>query len=460
MHNSSATVKSERKTMSSRLYSLENFDYPARWDDDSFMGVMLAEFRPKNVNPTNYDAKKLFWTEMIEAYCDYKGSGTVCISELKEVFRRNGSIPYCLQEVFDLMALDAELVEKTVFMEVPQKSLSGWAFNSLVKKPFSILKSKLIVSKDENTTFVVPSAVKRQSKLLQEHVKKTHKFNKIISMDDLMKNIDNIEGLNAEGILITLHHLSTVENKVFVDIENVDHHHHKVLMKFSEPHLPVEPITPMERSIYNLEQTEQFLIAAIDEKELNIDKVLTQVRDCLKDGKKLLAKSYLKKKHLLETEVVKNTQILENIQAMLQRIHSSNNDKDIIKTYKMGSEAIKFAFAESGINMDNVDDIIEEMREVLEEQEGIKSAISEPMRGANDPDDQELEKELQELLNEKTNHDTNAHNNNGNSPIEKKLPSIDFNNIDQELEQRLMKLRSDFSELGDNTKQPSNKQKA
>lgn len=282
-------------------------------------------------------------------------------------------------------------------------------------------------------------------------------------MDDLMKNIDNIEGLNAEGILITLHHLSTVENKVFVDIESVDHHNHKVLMKFSEPHLPVEPITPMERSIYNLEQTEQFLIAAIDEKELNIDKVLTQVRDCLKDGKKLLAKSYLKKKHLLETEVVKNTQILENIQAMLQRIHSSNNDKDIIKTYKMGSEAIKFAFAESGINMDNVDDIIEEMREVLEEQEGIKSAISEPMRGANDPDDQELEKELQELLNEKdakTNHDTNTNNHNGNSPIEKKLPSIDLNNIDQELEQRLMKLRSDFSELGDDSKKPIHKQKA
>lgn len=139
--------------------------FPARWDDDSFMGVMLAEFRPKNVNPTNYDAKKLFWTEMIEAYCDYKGSATVSISELKEVFRRNGSIPYCLQEVFDLMALDAELVDKSVFMEVPQKSLSGWAFNSLVKKPFSILKSKLIVSKDENATFVIPNAVKVSSNI-------------------------------------------------------------------------------------------------------------------------------------------------------------------------------------------------------------------------------------------------------------------------------------------------------
>ena len=279
-----------------------------------------------------------------------------------------------------------------------------------------------------------------------------------------MKNVDNIEGLNAEGILITLHYLSSIEDKVFVDIENVDHHHHKVLMKFSEPHSSVVPITPMERSIYNLEQTEQFLIAAIDEKELSIDKVLTQVRDCLKDGKKLLAKSYLKKKHLLETEVVKNTQILENIQAMLQRIHSSNNDKDIVKVYKMGSDAIKFAFAESGINVDNVDDIIEDMREVLEEQEGIKSAISEPMRAANEPDDQELEKELQELKNEKdakTNHDTNTHNNNGNSPVEKKLPSIDINDIDHVLEQRLKQLRSDLSDLGDDTsKQPAQKLKA
>lgn len=122
----------------------------------------MYTFRPKELNPEHYEQKMQFWKDMIEGYCDYKGSSTVTISELKEVFRRKGTSPYCLQTVFDQMTQEAKLINKQSFMEVPEKTWSGWAL-SMVTKPlswgFGKLKEKLISASDDNTSFIVKSAV-------------------------------------------------------------------------------------------------------------------------------------------------------------------------------------------------------------------------------------------------------------------------------------------------------------
>ena len=68
-------------------------------------------------------------------------------------------------------------------------------------------------------------------------------------------------------------------------------------MKFAEPHKPAQPITEIERIIYNLEQTEKFLLKTIGHKEHQLNEVLDTVKDHLKNGKKNLAKTYLRKKH-------------------------------------------------------------------------------------------------------------------------------------------------------------------
>lgn len=130
---------------------------------------------------------------------------------------------------------------------------------------------------------------------------------------------------------------------------------------------------------------------------------------------------------MLEKELERKAMILENITTMLQRIHGSRSDKEIINTYKLGSNALKTTMTKEGINLDNVDDIIGEMREVLEEQEEINRAVSEPYKSSNYIDDAELEKELQELLDA-----GNGSNANG---------GVSVNNDD--IYNRLMKLRMD-----------------
>lgn len=269
------------------------------------------------------------------------------------------------------MINQGDLQDKDSFLEVPEKSWVGWGLNSFVKKPakwgFGMLKEKLIVAQNKDEiAFVVKSAVKRHSMILQSCVKKSHSFNNIISHEELVKCLVD-SGLSGDGISLALHHLNCTE-KVYIEQTNPSeqekHPHHKILLKFSEPHQTVTPITHMERSIYNLEHTEKFLISVLDEKEQAINNLLIQIKQCLKDGKKQVAKTYLRKKHMLEKDLEKHSQILDNIQAMMQRVHGAKSDKDIVSTYKMGSEAIKSAFSASGINLDNVDDIIEEMREV------------------------------------------------------------------------------------------------
>lgn len=408
------------------------------------MSVMLNTFRPKSVNEEHYNQKMKFWKTMIENYCEFKGSASINIEELKRVFKRKGTVPYCLQEVFNQLSAEGNIVAKSEFMSAP-KTLASWALNSAWKTVnwgLGKVKEKLVGAvEDEQTVFVVKSALRNQGRILLDHIRARHSYNNILSMDELMLGADEIEGLSKDGILLVLHHLSTEEKKVYIE-ENLEisEHHHKILLKFAEPHKPVQPITEIERSIYNLEHTEKFLLKTIENKEHQLNEVLSVVKENLKNGKKQLAKTYLRKKHLMETDISKTIDILDNVQMILQRVKSSKNDKDIIQTYKMGSEAIKTAFAESGINLDNVHDIIGDMQEIFEDQKEIDAALGEQI-GSSTIDDKELEDELADLMN------FNENNGNPSNGKTEKKPEVDP--LDLELEMRLRRLRSDLTHLDD-----------
>jgi charged multivesicular body protein 7 len=66
------------------MFTLKEEFYPKEWTDDQRMGMLLAEFRVKSLNPENYEAKMKFWREMICKYClEQKQSSNVTLNELK-----------------------------------------------------------------------------------------------------------------------------------------------------------------------------------------------------------------------------------------------------------------------------------------------------------------------------------------------------------------------------------------
>lgn len=397
-----------------------------------------------------YNRQMTFWKEIIEQYCLIKGSSSFTINELKDVFRRKGTSPYCLNDVVNQMITEGNVQDKGSFMS-PTKSWSQWSLSLLVAPmfwTFNKLKEKVIGSSDAaEKAFISNTAVRKQAKLLQDHVRNAHSYNNIISMEELMQSSEDIDGISRDGILLALQYLSSVEKSVYMEENNegeCSQHHHKLLIKFSEPREQVTPITHMERSVYNLEMTEKFLISAIDKKEVQLNKIIEHVKTCLKDGKKQMAKSHLKKKHLLESDITKTMSVLENIQTMLQRVHSSKSDREILQTYKIGAESIKNIFSSAGVNIDNVYDVIEELGEVLGEQDEMQNIISKPLRD-QEIDDAELEAELKELIDEEKG------NGGGGIDVKGKAaePKSDFNLFD--LEMRLKRLRGDFPDLEDQT---------
>jgi charged multivesicular body protein 7 len=431
------------------------------------MSSYLSEFRPRDVNANHYDRKMEFWKQMIENYCDWKGSATFSIEELKINFKRNGTVPYCLQSVINQMSSEGNLVGKVEFMEKP-KSWTGWAVDSLLVKPigwgFSKVKERIITSPSDNEqkVFIVKSVVKHQANVLYNFILSHHKH-KIISMDDLMKLVDDIEGLSKEGILYALQYLSVHEKKVWMEEGDETNQHHKILLKFADLHKTSQPITEIERSTYNLEHTENYLKNEIKEQELKIAELIKQALECKRVGKSKMALVYMKNKHRMEEDVLKKMQVLENIQNMLQTIRSSTSDKDIIDTYRMGSNAIKTTFSSAGMSLDNVNDIIEEMQEIFAEQEECQAAISEPIRSNLKYDDAELEKELLELANLNVNHNDNHKPNSGNVDKKQIINNDKLDDLDRELEERLKRLRSDFDDttnpLVNNTQQTQQRNK-
>ncbi|XP_065087603.1 charged multivesicular body protein 7 [Ochlerotatus camptorhynchus] len=436
------------------MYVLEESFYPDAWRDDSRMGVLLTEFRTRTVNPENYDSKMRFWKELIVKYCGHEGSGSVSITELKRVFKRKGTSPYCLSTVFEDMMKEGQLVAKVEFLKMPQETWSGWAVDVMVKRPFGWgfgkVKEKLVGNvQDESAEFICMEVIKSQSNMLEKLIQKENKYNVLLSRSSLTELVKKLN-LSGEAIDLVLHHLLCRQRVFMEKLPSEEDHEKKVLLKFAVPGAQAQPITDIERSIYNLEQTEHDLMKVIEKLEQNISDTMVAVKQNLRDGKKQLAKSNLKKMHLLEKNLDKKMNVLDNVQTMVSRIHDSQSDRHVIDAYKIGSNALKTAFADSGITLDSVDDTLAEMKEILEQQDEMQTMISTPQN--TDVDDLELEQELSDLI------DVNLAANNIVAPpatpgvAPPTIPGAggpgqptlaQLNEFDKEIEKRLLALRMD-----------------
>lgn len=101
--------------------------FPECWKDNVRMDVLFAPFRPRDINPLNYDNKMKFWKQMIQKYCDQKGSAAVSLAELRTAFKRADKRPHALEAVLDDMQSNRELQSIQTFLEPPQHTWRDWA---------------------------------------------------------------------------------------------------------------------------------------------------------------------------------------------------------------------------------------------------------------------------------------------------------------------------------------------
>lgn len=126
-----------------------------------------------------------------------------------------------------------------------------------------------------------------------------HECHTIISKDDLIKQITENNVFNLQGVECALHymlcHQKLSMHKTQIDKQEV------ILYKCAVTwNCNVEPITPLDISIYTLNKMEKSLTKSVEGIEVDINNTDALVRQYIRDKKKQLAKNFLRKKHVLE----------------------------------------------------------------------------------------------------------------------------------------------------------------
>lgn len=121
----------------------------------------------------------------------------------------------------------------------------------------------------------------------------------IVCKDELIKQFTVDDAFKLDGIDAALHYLHCHKKcsiqKTQIDKQEV------ILYKFSVTwNCDVEPITPLDISIYTLNKMENSLLKSVEAIEVDINNTEALVRQYIRDKKKQLAKNFLRKKHVLE----------------------------------------------------------------------------------------------------------------------------------------------------------------
>ena len=119
-----------------------------------------------------------------------------------------------------------------------------------------------------------------------------------------------------------------------------------------------------------------------------------KVKELLKSGSRISAKTTLKRQKVVEVKLQQKLDQQMNIETLLEELVNVESNKSVIQSYKTGVEELKSKL--SDLNTDNVEEIMDDLREVIQENDSIGDALGAKV--LNDSlDEDELEKELQQL---------------------------------------------------------------
>ncbi|XP_053665447.1 charged multivesicular body protein 7 [Anopheles marshallii] len=423
---------------------------PECWSDDRRMGILLAEFRPRQLNAASYDAKMKFWKDLIHAFCSTSGCSVVSISLLKEQFRRKGTVPYCLHIVLADMLAKGELCKESQLKAQQRTGAFGfnlWTAKQFVKAPIlwgyevAVGRFTGMVNINDNENFIVTAVTHQHSKMIENIIAERELTNKLLQYEylvDLLKKTSSITRHGVEPAVDLLEKCNRLTKQTIVCGETST-----LLIKFAGANAIAQPITSIEKSIYELEESENRLMEDINMVEHSISQTMDKVREYIKDGRKQMAKTYLKKKNYLEKNMQGKINALENLQGILLKIHNCQSDKNIIEAYKLGTNALKNAYEAAGITIDQLDETMDEMRYVLEQHDEMSALINTV--STSDVDELELEQELGDLIDMKL---AESKINTKDFPTPPSTSTMENNTVkvpdfDKEIEKRLAALRVD-----------------
>ncbi|XP_030573106.1 charged multivesicular body protein 7 [Drosophila novamexicana] len=403
----------------------EEFKFPPVWRDRDKIRLLFANFHTRHWDIEAYDSKMIFWMDLINQYCTYLGKANFSLRELQLQFMRGEQIPACLDVVIAEMAQQKQIRLRTEYEYDPLNTWSGWFLTSFVKRPLSRswLKLKhLIIAKDA---------------LAESFVEWIHlDVLRIICSEMETKVLDKNRGkllhLEAFKTLCTscqvrIHEdfldlcLLTLQARRQVALE------FKIEKKTQRVHLIKIPadenesliISEADLAVHNLEMTQASLMKQLESLEEEIKVNDDKARQYVKENKRQLAKTYLRKRRLLEKNHERRSLALHNIETLLSNVEEAQNNGVVLDAYKIGTKTLQKVLNDSGLKYDNVDEVLADVRETLDQHREIQDVMSSnTAEVVTSHDEEELEIELCNLMGGKeTAKPINVCNNNNKPEI-------------------------------------------
>ncbi|XP_011497274.1 PREDICTED: charged multivesicular body protein 7 [Ceratosolen solmsi marchali] len=379
-------------------FPLLNNHLPPSWNIDERMRFFCAPFRNRSSNPEEWIHKYQFWHELINSWSSYYALCCFTLSVVNANFQRNSQKISCLPTVWQELYRNGEIISISDFLKEPSNTWIGWMVDIFIKKSTFWIFSKVkgyILEPNFNMTekYVYLATVKELAELILLTVNSKND-NKLLSLSKLTKNCikqSSNDRITEENIKLALIWLRRTKQAAFRVCKGDNSYN--LLVKISSNN--VEDVTEIDEGIYTLTQQEYIITKCIEELEKKRNEVILKAKLSLKNGLRQVAKSLLRKKHELDKCIEKRSITLHNVQKLLSSIDDAHYNTNTLAAYKAGCNILK-KFESNGLTEDKAKDTVNDLSEIFEDLNEIKSIMIQPVLTVES--DFELEKELTEIM--------------------------------------------------------------
>ncbi|KAH8255950.1 hypothetical protein KR026_003005 [Drosophila bipectinata] len=386
------------------------FKFPPCWKDNAVMQQRFSTFRARHWNVQEYDTKMNFWTELIGTYLRFYGRPIVSLRDLQLLFMRGDQLPACLDTVILELQQRKQIRALSEFEYDPGNSWSGWLVNSLVKRPLSWgwlkIKHSVVAEDLEASTLVEWIHIDALNSTCDAIVEKalpecTGKLMHFDAFKSFCKSqqirIHSDRDLYVSLLSLNVRHIVGLEFKTEKGIRQIH------LVKIPKKQGDDLNISQEDHAVHNLQNTQSQLLKQLESLEEDIKVNDDKARQYLKENKRQMAKTYLRKRHLLEKNHERRSVALHNIESLLSSVDEAQNSGVVLDAYKIGSNTLKKVLSESGLKYDNVDEVLADVRDTLDQHREVQDVMSNSVvESAVSLDEDQLENELRELCGETT----------------------------------------------------------
>ncbi|XP_033756050.1 charged multivesicular body protein 7-like [Pecten maximus] len=374
--------------------------FPETWKDDTRMTVLFAPFRDKSLNPSSWDQKMTFWSNLITSDCIDSGDIVIDVKTLPSRFERNGKTPACLSSVISEMERTGKLKQITDTEMLPSnkgasssKGWMSWGVDTFIKAPISLGWNLMTKPTISSTKLVVVDALKTKCDevcKLQCACMDCDLTDSVIDYSDLWVRSKQLCKTESEFYLV-LKELAK-EKRIILHYTDTN-----LLVKFPKrSESTAGPVMEQDIQIYSLKKASQVLLDRIEKLGKDVDRLTVEAKMYKRKDMKQYALRSLRQRRRTQNRMSKLSGSLDMIDDVLGRIQHAASDEMVLKALQAGSGALKTLTDKTGL--DEVHRTMDNLAEILDQQNEIEAEMN--MSRIGDVSSDDLERELESLIGE------------------------------------------------------------